>query len=95
MRLVPDVLSDEEITRGLGGLQWQREGDALRKTVRRKDFAEAMTFVNQVAGLAEEANHHPDISISWNTVELTLSTHSAGGITQYDLDLAGGIDRLG
>ena len=54
-----------------------------------------MVFVNQVAELAEEANHHPDISVSWNTVVLTLSTHSAGGITQFDLDLAGRVDALG
>ena len=95
MRPVPDVLADDAITRGLAGLEWQREGGALRKTVTRKDFAGAMAFVNRVAELAEEADHHPDISISWNKVELTLSTHSAGGITQLDLDLAGRIDRLG
>jgi 4a-hydroxytetrahydrobiopterin dehydratase len=53
-----------------------------------------MKFVNAVAGAAEAANHHPDISISWNTVRLRLSTHSAGGITQKDLDLAGEIDKM-
>lgn len=63
--------------------------------MKRKDFAAAMAFVNRVAELAEEADHHPDISVSWNTVVLTLSTHSAGGITQLDLDLAGRIDGLG
>ena len=95
MRPVPDLLDDDVINEAVAGLQWDRDGDSLRKTVKRKDFAEAMAFVNQVAELAEAANHHPDISISWNTVVLTLSTHSAGGLTRLDLDLAGRIDRLG
>lgn len=92
---MPDLLDDRVISEALAGLQWERDGGSLRKTVKRKDFAEAMVFVNQVAELAEEANHHPDISVSWNTVVLTLSTHSAGGITQFDLDLAGRVDALG
>jgi 4a-hydroxytetrahydrobiopterin dehydratase len=54
-----------------------------------------MTFVNAVAALAEQANHHPDIAISWNRVTLRLTTHSARGLTQDDLDLAGQIDGLG
>lgn len=93
--MVPDVLPDDVISRALTDLQWEREGSALRKTVKAKDFAGSIAFVNRVAELAEEADHHPDISISWNTVVLTLSTHSAGGITQNDLDLAGRIDGLG
>ncbi len=76
-------------------LLWQLDGDELVKTVTRKDFAEAMRFVNAVAGLAEHANHHPDITISWNKVTLRLTTHSAGGLSQADLDLAGRVDRLG
>jgi len=92
---VRDLLDEDSIGRALGGLAWERDGGQLRKTVKRKDFAEAMVFVNQVAELAEEADHHPDLAISWNTVVLTLSTHSAGGITQADLDLAGRIDQLG
>lgn len=93
--LMPDLLDDGVIAAALAGLQWEREGASLQKTVKRKDFAAAMAFVNRVAELAEEADHHPDISVSWNTVVLTLSTHSAGGITQLDLDLAGRIDGLG
>lgn len=95
MRFMPDLLDDDVIERALTDLAWKREGWALRRTVTRNDFADAIKFVNRVAELAEEADHHPDISISWKTVELTLSTHSAGGITQLDLDLAGRIDRLG
>jgi 4a-hydroxytetrahydrobiopterin dehydratase len=91
---MPDVLSDDEIQRGLSGRAWAREGDELVKVVTRKDFAEAMQVVNAVADLAEKANHHPDIAISWNKVTLHLSTHSAGGLTQADLDLAGQIDAV-
>jgi 4a-hydroxytetrahydrobiopterin dehydratase len=75
-------------------MAWDRDGDALVKVVKKKDFAEAMTFVNQVAQLAEERNHHPDIAISWNTVTLRLSTHTAGGVTDKDFELAEAIDGL-
>ena len=69
--------------------------DAIVRDLERSDFAGAMAFVNAVAGLAEAANHHPDILIhGWNKVRLTLSTHSADGLTQSDLDLARGIDGL-
>jgi 4a-hydroxytetrahydrobiopterin dehydratase len=63
-------------------------------TVLRQDFAGALAFVNAVGELAEARNHHPDIAISWNKVTLTLSTHSAGGLTQADLDLAAAIDAI-
>lgn len=73
---------------------WERDGTAIVTTVRLADFAEAMAFVNRVADLAEEADHHPDITISWNTVTLSLSTHSAGGLTGKDFDLARRINEL-
>lgn len=78
-----------------GGLKWQREGDELVKTWSGPDFAAALAYVNAVGELAEHANHHPDIDIRWNKVTLRLSTHSAGAITQADLDLAAQIDGLG
>jgi 4a-hydroxytetrahydrobiopterin dehydratase len=87
-------LDDNAVQAGLAGLDWQRDGNALVKVVTKEDFAEAMAFVDGVARLAEAANHHPDIAISWNKVTLTLSTHSEGGITQKDLDLARQIDQL-
>lgn len=87
-------LSDDAVVAGLEGLAWERDGDELVKVVTRKDFGGAMEFVNGVALLAEGANHHPDIAISWNKVTLRLSTHSAGGLTQLDLDLAAAIDGL-
>jgi 4a-hydroxytetrahydrobiopterin dehydratase len=76
--------------------EWRQEGEVLVRELKFKDFAEAMAYVNRVADLAEEVNHHPDILVhGWNQVRLTLSTHSQGGITQSDLDLARGIDGLG
>jgi 4a-hydroxytetrahydrobiopterin dehydratase len=76
------------------GLNWRRDGDALIKTVTWEDFAEAMHFVGEVAMLAEAADHHPDIAIHWNRVDLRLWTHVAHGITTQDFDLAGQIDAL-
>ncbi|MDQ6617994.1 MAG: 4a-hydroxytetrahydrobiopterin dehydratase [Actinomycetota bacterium] len=87
-------LSDEDVADGVGRLEWDRDGDELVKVVTRKDFGDAMAFVNSVAMLAEGANHHPDIAISWNRVTLRLSTHSAGGLTRLDLDLAAAIDGV-
>jgi 4a-hydroxytetrahydrobiopterin dehydratase len=89
-----ELLDDNAIAAGLQGLDWTRDGSAIKATVVRKNFVEAMQFVNQVAELAESRNHHPDIAISWNKVTLTLSTHDAGGLTQLDLDLAAAIDGL-
>jgi 4a-hydroxytetrahydrobiopterin dehydratase len=89
-----DRLSDDAVDSGLASLQWRREGDELVREVTRKDFAGAMQFVNGVAELAEAANHHPDIAISWNKVTLRLTSHDAGGLTEADLDLAAEIDRL-
>jgi 4a-hydroxytetrahydrobiopterin dehydratase len=88
-------LADDAVDAGLAGTVWTREGDELVKQVTLEDFEAAMTFVNAVAALAEQANHHPDIAISWNRVTLRLTTHSARGLTQDDLDLAGQIDGLG
>jgi 4a-hydroxytetrahydrobiopterin dehydratase len=87
-------LDDAAIDTALANLGWRREGDALVKVVKRRNFAEALAYVNQVGEQAEARNHHPDIAISWNTVTLTLLTHDVGGLTQADLDLAAELDRL-
>jgi 4a-hydroxytetrahydrobiopterin dehydratase len=88
-------LTDDAIEQALEGSEWRRDGDAIVRDLKFEDFASAMTFVNAVAALAEAANHHPDILIhGWNKVRLELSTHSADGLTQSDLDLARGIDGL-
>jgi 4a-hydroxytetrahydrobiopterin dehydratase len=76
------------------GLAWTRDDDELVKVERGRDFAAALAYVNAVALLAEEMDHHPDIDIRWNQVTLRLSTHSAGGLTHADLELARRIDGL-
>ena len=91
---MPERLSDDAVDAGLAKLSWTREGDELVKQVTRTDFVDAVRFVDALVPVAEEANHHPDVAISWNKVTLRLSTHSAGGMTQLDLDLAAKIDRL-
>ena len=73
---------------------WRKNGASIARTFQFQDFPLAMTFVNQVARAAEQAQHHPDIDIRWNKVTLTLSTHSEGGLTQKDFDLAKKIDAL-
>jgi 4a-hydroxytetrahydrobiopterin dehydratase len=89
------VLDGTTITERLAKLNgWERDGEAITKTYTWKDFAESLTFVNQVGGLAEERNHHPDIDIRWNKVKLSLSTHSEGGLTAADFDLAEAIEAL-
>jgi 4a-hydroxytetrahydrobiopterin dehydratase len=91
----PEVLDVAVVDERLKeGLDWGREGDELVKVHTEKDFASALGFVNRVGELAEAMNHHPDIDIRWNKVTLRLSTHSAGGITANDLDLAAQIDGL-
>ena len=87
-------LSDEEVEAAASRLGWERRGDRLVRVVERNDFGAAMEFVNTVAQLAEAANHHPDIAISWNKVELTLWTHTAGGVTSADVEMAGAIEGL-
>jgi len=87
-------MSPEDVDAALAGLDWAREGDVLVKVVRRGNFAGALSFVNAVGALAEAADHHPDIDIRWDTVTLRLTTHSAGGLTHKDVDLATQIDRL-
>jgi len=74
---------------------WRQEGESLVRDYEFKDFAEAMAFVNRVADAAEDANHHPDILVhGWNNVRLTLTTHSAGGLTDNDREMAERIDGL-
>lgn len=89
------VLSDEQVTKEIQSLKdWVRFGKEIKKTYQRKDFVDAMSFVNAVALLAQRADHHPDMDIRWNRVTLTLATHSEGGITEKDIALARQIERL-
>jgi 4a-hydroxytetrahydrobiopterin dehydratase len=89
------VLSDDQVAERLAGLDgWTRQGDSIVHVATLADFKAAMLYVGAVAYLAELANHHPDISIGWNKVTLTLSTHSAGGLTAKDFALAEQISGL-
>lgn len=73
---------------------WKIESGELVRTFEFKDFVAALAFVNQVGKLAEQAGHHPDIDIRYNRVRLALVTHSAGGLTEKDFDLAAQAQNL-
>jgi 4a-hydroxytetrahydrobiopterin dehydratase len=89
------LLSDSEIDQRLESSQWGRQENEIVRDLKFDDFKGAMAFVNRVADAAEEANHHPDILVhGWNNVRLTLATHSEGGLTAADFDLAARIDGL-
>jgi len=90
-----ELLSEKAITEKLASVSdWTREGKEIRKTLELEDFVHSAGYVVSVALLAEKADHHPDIDIRWNRVTLTLSTHSAGGLTEKDFALAAKIDAL-
>jgi 4a-hydroxytetrahydrobiopterin dehydratase len=89
------LLSDAEIEGRLAELPgWERSGAAIEKRFERGDFVGSITFVDSLVGPAEEMNHHPDLAISWSTVTVTISTHSQGGLTASDFELAAKIDAL-
>ena len=90
------VLSAEQVASRLAGLPgWRAEGDGIVKEFTFEGgFMGSIGFVNRLAEAAEAANHHPDLAISWNKVEVTLSTHSEGGVTENDHALAAAIDEL-
>ena len=90
-----ELLSDEAIGERLGPLAgWERDGDAIVKTFDRGDFVGSVDFVKALVEPAEEMNHHPDLSISWSEVRVSITNHSAGGLTEADFELAGRIDAL-
>ncbi len=89
------AFSKNEIQQKLKDLQgWSQQGKAIQKRYTLKSFLSAMELVNKIAGAAEEVQHHPDITISYNVVGVSLSTHSEGGVTRKDFDLAQQIDKL-
>jgi 4a-hydroxytetrahydrobiopterin dehydratase len=89
-------LSDTEIDERLSGLDgWERSGDAIVKQFERGDFKGSVDFVNRLTPEAEDMNHHPDLEIYWSTVTVSLTTHSQGGLTENDFELARRIDALG
>ena len=89
-------LEESEIKRRLSELDgWSREGEAIVKEFSCGDFAGSVAFVNRLTPVAEDMNHHPDLTVSWSTVTLTISTHSEGGLTAADFELARRIEALG
>lgn len=90
-----ETLTPEELGTGLRARpDWEGDSTAIHRTVQLKTFPAAIALVDAVAIVAEQRDHHPDIDIRWRTVRFVLSTHSAGGVTAKDLDLAGQIDAL-
>ena len=92
---VAELLADEEIAARLGELEgWARDGDAITKTFDHGDFVGSVEFVRRLTTPAEEMGHHPDLAISWSEVRVTITTHSAGGLTANDFELARRIDEI-
>ena len=90
-----DLLDDEAIESRLAELEgWEREGDAITKTFELADFVGSVEFIKRVVAPAEDMNHHPDLSVSWNQVGVSITTHAAGGLTENDFELAKRIDAL-
>lgn len=89
------ALSKEEISSRLSQMPgWSLSGDVIQRKYSFKAFLQAIEFVNAIAKAAEQANHHPDITINYNQVTISLSTHSESGITDKDFQLAAAIDKI-
>jgi 4a-hydroxytetrahydrobiopterin dehydratase len=89
------LLGSDEIEARLADLDgWERQGDAIVKSFERGDFVGSVRFVDSLVAPAEAMGHHPDVAISWATVTVTISTHSEGGLTAADFELAGKIEAL-
>jgi 4a-hydroxytetrahydrobiopterin dehydratase len=89
------LLGDEEVAERLAGLSgWEQDGNAIRKDFERGDFVGSVEFVRSLVEPAEGMGHHPDLAISWDTVTVTITTHSEGGLTAADFELAERIDQL-
>ena len=92
---MPELLSAAEIKEMMRRVpEWEASKKAIERTFEFDDFTQAVDFVNAVAEIAEEEDHHPDIDLRWNKVKLMLSTRSEGGLTELDFDLAEKIDTL-
>lgn len=89
------LLSESEIEAALARApSWAREGEAIVKRFERGDFVGSVAFVSSLVEPAEAMSHHPDLEISWSRVTVTVSTHSEGGLTAADFELAARIDQL-
>jgi 4a-hydroxytetrahydrobiopterin dehydratase len=91
----PEPLSPDAVTAALRDLPlWSGDTDGLRRTVELPSFRDAVAAIDAIADVAEEMDHHPDIDLRWRTLHLALVSHSAGGVTENDLELARRIDAL-
>ena len=91
----PQRLSPDEISAALRDLpHWSGTGEGLHRSVELPSFRDAVAAIVAIADVAEEMDHHPDVDLRWRTLHLTLVTHSAGGVTEFDLQLARRIDAL-
>ncbi len=92
---MPKLLRSPEVKKGLKSLQgWKQEGKFISKVFEFGTFLEGIDFVDRVARVAEEQEHHPDIHIRYTTIKLSVQTHSEGGVTKWDLELAGAIEKM-
>ncbi len=90
-----ELLNDEQVTQALAELDgWAQDADAITRTVKLPSFLGAIGVVDEVARIAEDRGHHPDIDIRWRTLTFRCSTHSDGGVTGKDVELAAEIDRV-
>ena len=90
----PVLIDHETIDQALGEGPWARDGDTILLTHEFSSFSEGIAFVDQVALLADEQDHHPDIDIRYTNVTLRVSTHESGGLTKRDLKLASSVTAL-
>jgi len=89
------IIKNEKINEHLKGLEgWELRDKEIHTNFKRKDFIDSIGFVSRIALLAERADHHPDILVQYNKVDITLSTHSEGGVTEKDIKLAGEIEEV-
>jgi 4a-hydroxytetrahydrobiopterin dehydratase len=91
-----EVLDQQALDAGLAGLNgdWSGDTDRINRSIEFADFPTAVEFVNRLAPRCEKLDHHPDLAIRWRWVDIALSTHSAGGVTEKDLQLAGVVDEV-
>ncbi|MDA4126473.1 MAG: 4a-hydroxytetrahydrobiopterin dehydratase [Thaumarchaeota archaeon] len=92
---MPRLLEGSEIKERLKTLKgWKHEGKFISKSFEFENFLDGIAFVSRVAEVAEKEEHHPDIHIRYTTVTLSIQTHSEGGVTEWDLELAEAIEKM-
>ncbi len=91
----PPLLTNDEIAARLLGSPWRIDGTEIVRDLKFEDFAATIIFLNRVAELAQEYDHHPDMLVhGWNKLKLSLTNHAAGGLTEIDFDMAARFDAL-